>query len=58
MNYAVDHIQWMRQKSRLDDSGLPRDYSYDELRDIMVEGNDYSLEDFERVLEKYLENNG
>ncbi|XP_056011356.1 uncharacterized protein LOC125678274 isoform X2 [Ostrea edulis] len=58
LNDAVDHIQWMRQKSRLDDSGLPREYSYEELRDIVVEGNGYSLEDFERVLEKCLENNG
>jgi hypothetical protein len=48
---AVDHIQRMGQKSRLDDSGLPRDYSYEELREILVEGRGYPLEDLERVLE-------
>lgn len=58
MNDAVNHIQRMRPKSCLDDSGLPREYSYEELRDIVVEGNGYSLEDFERVLEKCLENKG
>ncbi|XP_056019416.1 uncharacterized protein LOC125672181 isoform X2 [Ostrea edulis] len=49
---AVDHIQRMGQKSRLDDSGLPRDYSYEELRHIVVEESGYPLEDLERVLEK------
>ncbi|XP_061177319.1 uncharacterized protein LOC133186055 isoform X2 [Saccostrea echinata] len=55
---AVDHIKSMGgQRSRLDDSGLPQDYTYEELRHIVVDGNGYSLEDFERVLEKWLENN-
>ncbi|XP_062614854.1 golgin subfamily A member 6-like protein 4 isoform X2 [Saccostrea cucullata] len=54
---AVDHIQRMGQMSRLDDSGLPLDFSYEELCDIIVEEKGYLLEDFERVVEKWLENN-
>ncbi|XP_062598470.1 golgin subfamily A member 6-like protein 25 [Saccostrea cucullata] len=55
---AVDHIRSMgRERSRLDDSGLPQDYTYEELRHIVVDENGYSFEDFERVLGEWLENN-
>ncbi|XP_061198082.1 golgin subfamily A member 6-like protein 4 isoform X3 [Saccostrea echinata] len=54
---SVDHIQRMGQMSRLDDSGLPLDFSYEELCHIIVEEKGYLLEDFERVVEKWLKNN-
>jgi hypothetical protein len=41
----------MGEKSRLDDSGLPRDYSYEELYQILVGGGEYEQVDLERVLE-------
>ncbi|XP_011442456.3 uncharacterized protein [Magallana gigas] len=53
---AVDHIDSMR--SRLDDSGFPQEYSYEELHHIVVEENKYTFEDFERVVGKCLENSG
>ncbi|XP_052721826.1 uncharacterized protein LOC128192861 isoform X2 [Crassostrea angulata] len=53
---AVDHIDSMR--SRLDDSGFPQEYSYEELHHIVVEENKYSFEDFERVVGKCLESSG
>ncbi|XP_062614494.1 golgin subfamily A member 6-like protein 25 [Saccostrea cucullata] len=55
---AVDHIRSMGgERSRLDDSGLPQDYTYEELRHIVVDENEYSFEDFERVLGEWLKNN-
>ncbi|XP_062584911.1 uncharacterized protein LOC134246542 [Saccostrea cucullata] len=53
---AVDHIQRMGQMSRLDDSGFPQDYTYEELHHIVVVESGYPLEDFDRVVEKCLEN--
>lgn len=53
---AVDHIDSM--SSRLDDSGFPREYSYEELHHIVVEENKYPYEDFERVVGKCLESSG
>uniref|UniRef100_K1R211 Baculoviral IAP repeat-containing protein 2 n=1 Tax=Magallana gigas TaxID=29159 RepID=K1R211_MAGGI len=53
---AVDHIDSMR--SRLDDSGFPQEYSYEELHHIVVEENKYPFEDFERVVGKCLESSG
>ena len=53
---ALEHIETM--SSRLDDSGHPHEYTYDKLRHILVEGNRYIFEDFERVLEEYLKTNG
>lgn len=56
LKLAVDRIDNI--SSRLDDSGFPQDYSYDELRHIMVDEKKYRLEEFQRVLEKYLETSG
>lgn len=53
---AVDHIDSMR--SRLDDSGFPQEYSYEELHHLVVEENKYPFEDFERVVGKCLESSG
>lgn len=53
---AVDHIDSM--SSRLDDSGFPQEYSYEELHHIVVEENKYPFEDFERVVGKCLESSG
>lgn len=53
---AVDHIDSMR--SRLDDSGFPQEYSYEELHHVVVEENKYPFEDFERVVGKCLESSG
>ena len=39
--------------SRLDDNGLPQDYSKEELRHLMVEECEYLSEDFDRVVEKF-----
>nr|XP_034311669.1 uncharacterized protein LOC117684293 isoform X6 [Crassostrea gigas] len=54
--HAVDHIDNM--SSRLDDSGFPQDYSYDELRHIMVKEKKYRPQEFWRVLEICLETSG
>ena len=53
---AVLHMEYM--DSRLDDSGFPREYSYEELRDIVVEEKGYPFKDFDRVVEKHLETSG
>ncbi|XP_078314968.1 uncharacterized protein LOC144619781 isoform X2 [Crassostrea virginica] len=53
---AVDHMDYM--DSRLDDSGFPMEYSYEELRDIVVEEKGYPFKDFDRVVEKHLETSG
>ncbi|XP_052689873.1 uncharacterized protein LOC128167921 isoform X2 [Crassostrea angulata] len=56
--HAVDHIDKFTMSSRLDDSGFPQDYSYDELRHIMVEEKKYRPQEFWRVLEICLETSG
>nr|XP_034311671.1 golgin subfamily A member 6-like protein 4 isoform X7 [Crassostrea gigas] len=56
--HAVDHIDKFTLSSRLDDSGFPQDYSYDELRHIMVKEKKYRPEEFRRVLEICLETSG
>lgn len=56
--HAVDHIDKFTLSSRLDDSGFPQDYSYDELRHIMVEEKKYRPQEFWRVLEICLETSG
>nr|XP_034311665.1 golgin subfamily A member 6-like protein 4 isoform X2 [Crassostrea gigas] len=53
--HAVDHIDKFTLSSRLDDSGFPQDYSYDELRHIMVKEKKYRPQEFWRVLEICLE---
>ncbi|XP_078341184.1 uncharacterized protein LOC111102814 isoform X2 [Crassostrea virginica] len=53
---AVDHLDYM--DSRLDDSGFPMEYSYEELRDIVVEKKGYPFKDFDRVVEMHLETSG
>ena len=53
---AVLHMDYM--DSRLDDSGFPLEYSYEELRDIVVEEKGYPFKDFDRVVEKRLETSG
>nr|XP_022333923.1 uncharacterized protein LOC111130928 isoform X2 [Crassostrea virginica] len=53
---AVLHMDYM--DSRLDDSGFPMEYSYEELRDIVVEEKGYPFKDFDRVVEKHLETSG
>lgn len=44
--------------SRLDDNGLPQDYSKEELRHLMVEENGYLSEDFDRVIEEFHKTKG
>ncbi|XP_065922551.1 trichohyalin-like [Magallana gigas] len=56
--HAVDHIDKFTLSSRLDDSGFPQDYSYDELRHIMVKEKKYRPQEFWRVLEICLETSG
>uniref|UniRef100_A0A8W8N0V9 RING-type domain-containing protein n=1 Tax=Magallana gigas TaxID=29159 RepID=A0A8W8N0V9_MAGGI len=56
--HAVDHIDKFTLSSRLDDSGFPQDYSYDELHHIMVEEKKYRPQEFWRVLEICLETSG
>ncbi|XP_065922550.1 reticulocyte-binding protein homolog 2a isoform X2 [Magallana gigas] len=56
--HAVDHIDKFTLSSRLDDSGFPQDYSYDELRHIMVKEKRYRPLEFWRVLEICLETSG
>uniref|UniRef100_K1QBD8 Uncharacterized protein n=1 Tax=Magallana gigas TaxID=29159 RepID=K1QBD8_MAGGI len=56
--HAVDHIDKFTMSSRLDDSGFPQDYSYDELHHIMVEEKKYRPQEFWRVLEICLETSG
>lgn len=53
---AVDHIDNM--SARLDDSGFPLDYSYDELCHIMVEEKKYRHKEFHRVVEICLQTSG
>ncbi|XP_065922908.1 inhibitor of apoptosis protein-like [Magallana gigas] len=56
--HAVDHIDKFTLSSRLDDSGFPQDYSYDELSHIMVKEKMYRPQEFWRVLEICLETSG
>lgn len=54
--YALEHIESMR--SRMDTSGCPQEYTYEELRHLLVEESGYGFEDFERVLEEHCKTNG
>ena len=55
---AVDHMNYMCMDSRLDDSGFPMEYSYKELRDIVLEEKLCPFKDFDRAVEMHLETSG
>nr|XP_022320192.1 uncharacterized protein LOC111122639 isoform X3 [Crassostrea virginica] len=55
---AVDHMNYMYMDSRLDDSGFPMEYSYKELRDIVLEEKLCPFKDFDRVVEMHLKTSG
>lgn len=44
--------------SRLDEFGLPQDYTKEDLHYLMVEEEGYHSEDFERVIDKFYETRG
>ena len=50
---ALQHMERM-ESSRMDDS----EYTYHELRHLLVEKTGYRFEDFERVLEEYRKSHG
>ena len=54
--YALEHIECLR--SRMDTLGCPQEYTYEELRHLLVEESGYRFEDFERVLEEFRKTHG
>ena len=59
MNSIATHVAGFGQRRiRLDVNGLPKDYSKEELRHLMVEESGYLSEDFDRVIEEFHKTKG
>jgi hypothetical protein len=48
----------MRDKGRMGGDGQPVDYSMEELRQILVEGSGYSVQDLRRIVQDCVEKRG
>lgn len=55
LNQAVEHIDNLRRRSLMDGFGVIKEYSYDELLNILVTDkmNNYPKEDFEKLVKEF-----
>lgn len=54
---ALKHMDIMRSRNRIDDSGFPLEYSPEELLLILVDSGKYRFKDVLRVLKNHLKMN-
>lgn len=55
--FAIEHMDIMRSRNRMDESGFPLEYSPEELLLILVDSGKYRFKDVLRVLKNHLKNN-
>ncbi|XP_062620835.1 uncharacterized protein LOC134282444, partial [Saccostrea cucullata] len=55
---AIQHIDIMRKKGRLDQEGLPVDYSMQELWQILIERNEHPQENLQRIVKEFEDKRG
>ncbi|XP_078341653.1 uncharacterized protein LOC111110400 isoform X2 [Crassostrea virginica] len=55
--FAIEHMDIMRSRNRMDDSGFPLEYSPEELLLILVDSGKYRFKDVLRVLKNHLKTN-
>lgn len=54
LNQAMEHIDNLRRRgSFVDGTGVLQEYSYDELRNILVMENHYPMKDFVEVVKNF-----